>query len=41
MVELSDPEGEQDRNSVASSPIIITCSNDSSDGEVGDMGKSL
>ena len=41
MVELSDPEREQDRNSVAGGPIIITCSDDSSDGEVGDMGKSL
>ena len=44
VVELSDPEGEQDRNSVAGGPIIITCSDDSSDDEVGDMagkGKSL
>ena len=41
VVELSDPKGEQDRNSVAGGPIIITCSDDSSDGEVGDMGKSL
>ena len=41
MVELSDPEGEQDCNSVAGGPIIITCSDDSSDGEVGEMGNSL
>lgn len=41
VVELSDPEGEQDRNSVVAGPIIITCSEDSSDEEGGDMGKSL
>ena len=44
VVELSDPEGEQDRNSVAGTPIIIACSDDSSDEEVGNMagkGKSL
>ena len=41
VVELSDPEGEQDHNSVVGGPIIITCSDDSSDGEIGDMGKSL
>ena len=44
VVELSDPEGEQDRNSVAGGPIVITCSDDSSDEEVSDMagkGKSL
>ena len=44
VVELSDLEGEQDRNSVVGAPIIITCSDDSSDEEVGDMagkGKSL
>ena len=44
VVELSDPEGEQDRNSVAGGSIIITCLDDSSDEEVGGMagkGKSL
>ncbi|XP_050260097.1 uncharacterized protein LOC126705239 [Quercus robur] len=44
VVELSDPEGEQDCNSVAGGPVIITCSDDSLDEEVGDMagkGKSL
>ena len=44
VVELSDPEGEQDRNSVAGGPIVITCSDDSSEEEVSDMagkGKSL
>ena len=44
VVELSDPEGEQDRNSVAGAPIIIAFSDDSSDEEVGNMagkGKSL
>ena len=41
VVELFDPEGEQDCNSVAGGPIIITCSDDSSDGEVGEMGNSL
>ena len=44
VIELSDPEGEQDRNSVVDAPIIITCSDDSSDEEVGNMagkGKSL
>ena len=44
VVELSDPEREQDRNSVAGAPIIIACSDDSSDKEVGNMagkGKSL
>ena len=41
VVELPDPEGEQDRNSVVGGPIIISCSEDSSDEEGGDMGKSL
>ena len=44
VVELSDPEGEQDRNSMAGAPIIIACSDDSSDEEADDMagkGKSL
>jgi len=44
VVELSNPEVEQDRNSVVGAPIIITCSDDSSDEEVGNMagkGKSL
>ena len=44
VVELSDPEGEQDRNSVAGAPIIIAFSDDSSNEEVGNMagkGKSL
>ena len=45
LIELSDPEGEQDRNSVAGVPIVIACSDDSSDDEVDNMasnkGKSL
>ena len=44
LIELSDPEGEQDRNSVAGAPIIIACSDDSSDEEVDNMagkGKTL
>ena len=45
LIELLDPEGEQDRNSVVGAPIIINCSDDSSDEEVDNMasgkGKSL
>ena len=44
VIELSDPEGEQDRNSVVGAPIIIACSDDSSDEEVDNMagkGKTL
>ena len=44
LIELSDPEGEQDRNSVVGAPIIIACSDDSSDNEVNNMaskGKTL
>ena len=45
LIELSDLEGEQDRNSVADAPIIIAYSEDSSDDEVDNMasnkGKSL
>ena len=37
LIELSDPEGEQDRNSVVGAPIIIACSDDSSDEEVDNM----
>ena len=45
LIELSDPEGEQDRNSVVSVPIVIACSDDSLEEEVDNMasskGKSL
>ena len=45
LIELSDLEGEQDRNSVVGVPIVIACSKDSSDEEVDNMasgkGKSL
>ena len=44
LIELSDPKGEQDRNSVVSAPIIIACSDDSFDEEVDNMagkGKTL
>ena len=45
MIELSNPEGEQDRNSVVGMPIVIAYSEDSSDDEVDNMdsnkGKSL
>ena len=45
LIELSDPEEEQDRNSVVGAPIVIACSEDSSDKEVDNMasskGKSL
>ena len=37
LIKLSDPEGEQDRNSVVGAPIIIACSDDSSDEEVDNM----
>ena len=45
MIELSDVEGEQDRNSVIGAPLIIACSDDSTDEEADNMasnkGKSL
>ena len=45
LIKLSDPEGEQDRNSVVGVLIVIACSDDSSDEEVDNMasgkGKSL
>ena len=45
LIELSDPEEEQDRNSVVGAPIVIACSDDSSDEEVDNIapekGKSL
>jgi len=45
LIELSDPEGEQDRNFVVGIPLVIACSDDSSDEEVDNMasnkGKSL
>ena len=45
LIELSDLEGEHDRNSVVSVPLVITCSDNSSDEEVDNMasnkGKSL
>ena len=45
LIELSDPEGEQDQNSVVDAPIIIACSEDFLEDEVDNMasnkGKSL
>ena len=44
MIELSDPEGEQDRNSAVGTPLVIACSDDSSDEETDPMagkGKTL
>ena len=45
LIELSDPEEEQDRNSVVGAPIVIACSDESSDEKVDNMapekGKSL
>ena len=44
LIELSDPKGEQDRHSAVGTPIIIACSDDSSDKEVDNMagkGKTL
>ena len=44
LIELSDHEGKQDRNSVAGAPIVIACLDDSSDEEVDNMaskGKTL
>ena len=45
LIVLSDPEEEQDRNSVVGAPIVIACSDDSSNEEVDNMasgkGKSL
>ena len=40
LTELLDPEGEQDRNSVVGAPIIITCSEDSSNDEVDNMASN-
>ena len=37
LIELSDPEEEQDRNSVVGAPIVIAYSEDSSDEEVDNM----
>ena len=44
LVELSDPEGEQDQHSAVGAPLIITCSDDPSDEEIEPMvgkGKTL
>ena len=44
LIEISDPEREQDRNSVVGASIIIDCLADSSDEEVDNMagkGKTL
>ena len=44
MIELSDPEGEQDRNSAVGTPLVIACSEDSSDEKTDPMagkGKTL
>ena len=44
LIELSDPEGEQDRNSAVGTPLVIACSEDSSDKETDHMvgkGKTL
>ena len=45
LIDLSDPEGELDRNFVVGIPLVIACSEDSSDEEVDSMaynkGKSL
>ena len=44
MIELSDPEGEQDQHSAVGAHLIITCSDDSSDEEIEPMagkGKTL
>ena len=43
LIELSDPEEEQDRNSVVGAPIVITCSDDSEevDNMASGKGKSL
>ena len=44
LIELSDLEGEQHRNFVVGAPIIIACSDDSTDEEVENMagkGKTL
>ena len=44
LVELFDPEGEQDQHSAVGAPIIITCSDDPSDEEIEPMagkGKTL
>ena len=44
LIELSNPEGEQDQNSTVGTPLIIACSDDSSDEEIDNMagkGKTL
>ena len=44
LVELSDPEGEQDQHFAVGAPLIITCSDDPSDEEIDPMagkGKTL
>ena len=45
LIELSDLEGEQDENSMIDAPLVIACSDDSSDEEMNNMasnkGKSL
>ena len=40
LIELSDPEGEHDRNSMVGAPIIIACSEDSSDDEIDSMASN-
>ena len=40
LIELSNPEGEQDRNSVVGVPLVIACSNDSSDEEIDNMASN-
>ena len=40
LIELSNPEGEQDRNSVVGVPIVIACSKDSSNDEVDNMASN-
>ena len=45
LIELSNPKGEQDRNSMVGVPLVIACSDDSLDKEIDNMasnkGKSL
>ena len=44
LIELSDPEGEQDQHSAVGAPLIIACSDDPSDEEIDPMvgkGKNL
>jgi len=40
LIELLDPEGEQDWNSVVDAPLVIACSDDSSDEEVDNMASN-